>query len=66
MILMVEFNGDTEEEVRTKIRKLHQELGACVPATKLTALKKRQQKPPVKILDHASAQFPAAQEQGKR
>ena len=27
MILMVEFNSDTEEEVRTKIRNLHQELG---------------------------------------
>ncbi len=28
LILMVEFNGDTEKEVRGKIRALHQELGA--------------------------------------
>lgn len=27
LILMVEFNGETEEEVRAKIRKLHSELG---------------------------------------
>ncbi len=27
LILMVEFNGDTEEEVRNKIKALHQELG---------------------------------------
>ncbi len=27
LILMIEFNGDTEDEVRTKIRALHRELG---------------------------------------
>ncbi len=27
LVLMVEFNGDTEEEVRQKIRRLHQDLG---------------------------------------
>lgn len=28
LVLMVEFNGDTEEEVREKVRELHAELGA--------------------------------------
>lgn len=28
LVLMVEFNGDTEEEVRTKIKTLHKELGS--------------------------------------
>ena len=34
LVLMVEFNGETEEEVREKVRALHRQLRSTAPATR--------------------------------